>query len=50
MLASNTEYKPFLAASTKAEDVEDSNQNIRIRVDVLGTRVQPVMQRQRSEG
>ena len=36
-LASNTDYQAFLAASTKAEDGADSNQNLRIRVDVRGT-------------
>jgi hypothetical protein len=38
-LASNPEYQAFLAASTKPEDKDgaDSNQNLRIRVDVRGT-------------
>ena len=36
-LASNTDYQAFLAASTKAEDGADSNQNLRIRVDVRGS-------------
>ena len=36
-LASNTDYQEFLAASTKAEDGADSNQNLWIRVDVQGS-------------
>ena len=36
-LASDTDYKAFLAASTKDEDGADLNQNLRIRVDVRGS-------------
>ncbi len=36
LLASDTDYRAFLAVSTMDKDCADSNQNLKIRVDVRG--------------